>query len=291
MWGSSFILMKKASLALSPVEIAAWRVASGAVTLGIICWWNRLIRAPRVRDWGLLLFIVTAGYAWPYALQPHLVAKHGSAFIGMTVSFVPLLTILLSIPVLGVYPTARQTFGVFGALFCLGALVVDGRHRAVPMRDLILAGTVPLGYALCNTLIRRGLSHVGSLVLTFQALSVSSLILLPLTLTSLDPRSVVRSDWFLAILSVLVLGVLGTGVATWLFNKLIHEQGPLFAGMVTNLVPIGAVLWGWSDGEPVTTLQLTALIGIVVMVSIVQLGAASQVTLSRTLEADQHPAA
>jgi drug/metabolite transporter (DMT)-like permease len=79
-----------------------------------------------------------------------------------------------------------------------------------------------------------------------------------------------------AIASVAVLGVFGTGVAIWLFNKLIYEQGPLFAGMVTNLVPIGAVLWGWADDEVVTAIQIWALVGIVLMVSLVQFGAASR---------------
>ncbi len=275
-WGSSFILMKKAALALSPVEIATWRVIGGAVTLGLLCWWNRSSGRFRRRDWGWLLFIVIIGYAWPYTLQPWLVARHGSAFIGLTVSFVPLLTILVSMPVLGVYPTARQLFGVLGALVCLVLLVMDGIQRAVPIADLMLAGTVPLGYAVCNVCIRRWLSHVASLPLSFQSLVVSGLILFPLSLTAAGPQPVERAEWWLAIGSVVVLGVLGTGVAMWLFNKLIYEQGPLFAGMVTNLVPIGAVLWGWADQERVTAVQVAALVGIVAMVSIVQFGAASR---------------
>ena len=65
----------------------------------------------------------------------------------------------------------------------------------------------------------------------------------PATWSMLYPRASSHSawKWLLAIASVAVLGVFGTGVAIWLFNKLISEQGPLFAGMVTNLVPIGAV--------------------------------------------------
>jgi drug/metabolite transporter (DMT)-like permease len=273
-WGASFILMKKGTLALSPVEIAAWRVIGGAVTIGLLCWWHQSRVMIRRGDWGWLLGIVLIGYAWPYALQPWLVAQYGSAFIGLTVSFVPLLTILVSIPVLGIYPTARQVFGVLGALICLGLLVMDGLRRSIPAVDLLLAGTVPFGYAMCNVCIRRWLSHVGSLPLTFQSLLASSVILFPLSLTAVGPQPTTRGDWLLALVSVGVLGVVGTGVATWLFNKLIHEQGPLFAGMVTNLVPIGAVLWGWADQEQVTAMQIAALIGIVVMVSVVQFGAA-----------------
>ncbi len=60
------------------------------------------------------------------------------------------------------------------------------------------------------------------------------------------------------------------------FNKLIHDRGPLFAGMVTNLVPAGAVIWGWLDGEQVTTKQIAALAIILPMVALVQFGAPRQ---------------
>lgn len=279
-WGSSFILMKKATLAMSPVEIAAARVLSGAVALGLLCWWQRTPNGPRWKDWGWISFVVAVGYTWPYAIQPHLVALHGSAFIGMTVSFVPLLTILASIPILGVYPTIRQVIGVLGALVCMAILVRDGLQREIPVRDMLLAGTVPLGYALCNTVIRRWLAHVGSLPLSFQSLVAASCVMLPLTWLPVGPPPPGREQLGLALGSVLILGVLGTGVATWLFNKLIRDQGPLFAGMVTNLVPIGALLWGWYDGEHVTGPQLVALVGIVLMVSLVQFGAASRAVRS-----------
>ena len=56
------------------------------------------------------------------------------------------------------------------------------------------------------------------------------------------------------------------------FNKLIHDRGPLFAGMVTNLIPAGAVIWGWLDGEQVSTRQIAALAIILPMVVLVQFG-------------------
>lgn len=275
-WGSSFILMKKAAVAMSPLEIATWRVIGGAVTLGLLCWWNQSNRWFRRRDWGWLLVIVVLGYAWPYSWQPWLVARHGSAFVGMTVSFVPLLTILVSMPILGVYPTLRQVIGVLGSLVCLGMLVLDGVRRAIPPSDLLLAGTIPLGYAICNVCIRRWLTHVGSLPLSFQSMAFSGLFLLPLSLSFKGPTVAGQDDWIMAIAAVIVLGVFSTGLAIWLFNKLIHEQGPLFAGMATNLVPVGAVLWGWLDRESVSAMQIAALIGIVFMVSIVQVGAAGR---------------
>jgi drug/metabolite transporter (DMT)-like permease len=56
----------------------------------------------------------------------------------------------------------------------------------------------------------------------------------------------------------------------FMFYRLIQARGPLFAGMVTYLIPIGAVAWGWADGEPVSTRQLVALAVILAAVALVQ---------------------
>jgi drug/metabolite transporter (DMT)-like permease len=279
-WGSSFILMKKATLAFSPVSVAAWRVAGGAVVLGLVWFWRRRPWERHRGDWPMLWFVVLVGYAWPYTVQPRLVALHGSALVGMTVSFVPLLTVVVSVPLLRIYPTRRQLLGVVGGLACMGALLADGLTRHVPLANLVLAFSVPLVYALTNVCIRRSLHHVPPLALSFLTLAMASGVLLPISAAApfsapLDTAPTRDVVW-LAIASLAVLGVLGTGVGTYLFNILVREHGPLFAGMVTYLVPVGALVWGWLDRETITPLQVAALGGIFVMVAIVQYGAAGK---------------
>ena len=119
-WGSSFILMKKAGLVFGTFGVGAGRVAGGAAVLALLWWWNRHRWPIERRHFGPLLVVGLVCYSWPYALQPYLIGLHGSGFIGMTVAFVPLLTILVSAPMLGVYPTRRQLLGVLGGLACMG---------------------------------------------------------------------------------------------------------------------------------------------------------------------------
>ena len=274
-WGASFILMKKAGVWFSPAAIGAWRVIGGAAILGLVCWRTRLPWAIRRRDRRALAFVVVCGFAWPFCLQPWLVSRDGSAFIAVMVSFTPLITIAASIPLLGVYPTRRQLFGVLGALGFMALLMLDGRERQIPLTDLGLAVTVPLCYALTNTVIRRWLSHVPSLELSFASLAAAGVLLLPLSLVFPFERGTATSDdQTLAVGSLVFLAVVGTGISTFLFNRLIQHHGPLFAAMVTNLVPIGALLWGWADHEQVTPMQIGALAGLVSMVTVVQIGAA-----------------
>ena len=161
----------------------------------------------------------------------------------------------------------REWQRVTVALACLALLLADGLARHIPWQDFLIASSVPIGYALTNTTIRRWLCEVPSLVLTFYILAATSIVLCPFAAGDL---SAPREAWWLGFAALAVLGVIGTGLATYWFNQLVQDHGPLFAGMVTNLVPIGAVLWGWVDHEQITPRQITALSGIVVAVSVVQ---------------------
>jgi drug/metabolite transporter (DMT)-like permease len=78
----------------------------------------------------------------------------------------------------------------------------------------------------------------------------------------------------LAIGSLCLLAVFSTGLAILLFIQLVKHQGPLFAGMVTYVIPVVALAWGQFDSERLTPLQLSAMAGVLAMVALVQWGAA-----------------
>ena len=164
--------------------------------------------------------------------------------------------------------------GVLGALFFLIMLMRDGLDRAIPVSELCLAVSVPMGYSVANGLIQRSLKHLPPLELTLLCLIANTCILLPLSVLFGRPEVDPTAPWGMAILAVIVLGVVGTGLATFMFNKLVREQGSLFATMTINVTPLGAVFWGWAMGEVVTPTQIVALLGVLAMVIVVQFGAA-----------------
>jgi drug/metabolite transporter (DMT)-like permease len=63
-----------------------------------------------------------------------------------------------------------------------------------------------------------------------------------------------------AIASAVVLGVLGTAFATWLFYMLMQKAGPLFSSMVTYGLPFVAIGWGVMAGETISSSVFIALI-------------------------------
>lgn len=281
-WSASFLLMKYASLAYGPIGIAGLRCLTGGLVLGVFVS-IRDRRLPWIPDWKGLGLLILFSYLWPYSLQPVMVGRLSSGFVGMMVSLVPLLTILVSVPLLRKRPTTRQLVGVLLGLACMGELAADKIDRDATFLTILLATTVPLAYAIGNTWNKRRFQESDPLVLATVAMLASAVILIPLSAAT---EEVDVSDHFLkATGAVLILGLLGTGLAMALFYWLIHRHGPLFAGMVTYLIPIGAVVLGWLDRETVSPVQVAALAGILITVAVTQYGAARPVVEDASLSA------
>jgi drug/metabolite transporter (DMT)-like permease len=281
-WGASFILMERATHAFGPVGVAIGRLVGGAAVLAIVWWVQRGRHRVDWADLPRIAGVALVGTALPFAVQPYCLAQgFGHSYFGMMVGLVPLATILVSVPMLGVWPTGRQVVGVLGGFLCMLLLLHDGSLRGISPGILALALTVPVSYGLGNTYVKWKLSHVHSVPLTTLLLATAAAWLVPLELM---PRVLARfglsgpmppHDWPMALGAIVVLGVLGTGFAVLLVIWLVVTKGPLFAGMVTYVVPTLALVWGAVDGEVVTSRQLLAMAGVLGMVALVQFGGAA----------------
>lgn len=281
-WGASFILMDRASLALGPVEIALCRLLGGALVLSI--YW--FVSGTKVRftwaELGHIALVAAISNAWPFVIQPYTMIQAGEhAYFGMLVTLVPLATILVSIPLLGTIPTRRQIIGVLGGMICMALAVYDGSARGMSPWLLTLALTVPVTYAAGNAYIKLHLDHLPALPITTLFLGLGGVCLLPLyfwpgALSSMGLEGPANpQNWPMAIAAVSFLSIVGTGIAVLMFVVLIKNQGPLFAGMVTYVVPVIALFWGQYDSEKLTASQLLAIAGVLAMVALVQWKAAS----------------
>jgi drug/metabolite transporter (DMT)-like permease len=286
--------MDRASHAFGPVTIGLGRMAGGAAAIFLYCLVKRQWAKITLHDLGHLAFASSLSNVWPYVIQPYVMRRAGEhGFFGMLVAVVPLATILVSIPILGAWPLRRQLIGVLGGLACMGLIVWDGSHRGMPLHLLALAVSTPLSYAVGNTYIKWKLDHLPAAPLTAIFLAIGVLALVPL---QLSPGLLARlelgpppqpHDWPLATAALATLGIVGTGICVLAFVYLIKTEGPLFAGMVTYVIPLVALLWGQFDDERLTATQVAAIIGVLAMVALVQYGVTTRpetVELSATGE-------
>jgi drug/metabolite transporter (DMT)-like permease len=277
-WGSTFIATERASHALGPVGIGIWRLLGGTFVLAIL--WaihHRRFRVSR-RDWpALLLYTLTV--AVPYVVQPYVLEQgFGHSFFSAMVALIPLMTIASSIAILGIRPSGREIAGVLGGLVCIVLLLMDGFDRGMSLRLVGLALVIPLCSAIGNPLVKRTLSHVPALPVTAASLGCAGMLLVPMeffpvTLSNIGlDGPTAPHDLPIVVGAMLFLTIVGTALSTLAFMWLVMRRGPLFPSMTTYIVPLVGLLWGRYDHEAITAGQLAAMVGVLTMVAVVQLG-------------------
>jgi drug/metabolite transporter (DMT)-like permease len=262
---------------MGPVEIGIWRMLSGAAVVGA-CWWvKRDQYRMTLRDVALIAIASLLFTAPPQVIQAYVLEQgFGHGFFGTMVAAIPLLTILVSVPMLGVRPTGRELFGVLGGLGCIFLLVEEGVQRGMSPGLLALTMIIPLSSALSNTFYKWKLPHVPAAPLTTIMLVVAALALMPLQaaprlMTSLSIAAPTGTPVSAeAVTYLLLLGIVGSGVSTMAYIWLVLKRGPLFAGMTTYVVPVIALLWGTLDHEVISGQQAMAIAGVLGMVALVQ---------------------
>ncbi len=99
------------------------------------------------------------------------------------------------------------------------------------------------------------ISALGIAAGNFLVLLVPALVVLYLTdfsFATVGTSPVVE----LSVIYVAILGVVGTGIALIIFNKLIQISDPVFSSSVTYTIPVVGLAWGILDGEIFSLLQL-----------------------------------
>jgi drug/metabolite transporter (DMT)-like permease len=295
-WGSTFIATERASHALGPVGIGIWRLLGGTLVLAIL-WavYHRHFRVSR-RDWpALLLYTLTV--AVPYVVQPYVLEQgFGHSFFSAMVALIPLMTIVSSVAILGIRPSSREIAGVLGGLVCIVLLLMDGFDRGMSLRLVGLALVIPLCSAIGNPLVKRTLDHVPALPVTAASLGCAGMLLVPMeffprTLSNIGlDGPTAPHDLPIVVGAMLFLTIVGTALSTLAFMWLVMRRGPLFPSMTTYVVPLIGLLWGRYDHEAITLRQMAAMVGVLAMVAVVQLGGRRRAKLTRLMQPAFEPA-
>jgi drug/metabolite transporter (DMT)-like permease len=261
-WGSSFLLMKLGLRSLAPLQISGLRILSGAAVLMILL----VASGDRLpREWRLWAHLMVTGFflgALPFSLFALGEERISSALAGIGNSITPIATVLFSLLLLrGDKIGARKIVGVIigflGVLVILQPWASQGRPDLLGFGMTLVAG---MSYGVGWTYTRRFLGHAdfGGLTLpTAQMLTSAGQMLVALTIWWLiqGARLSLAAPWSLhanttggsviwPVLAVLVLGILGTGIAMSFQYDVVRAAGPTVGASVTYLIPIVAVSVG-----------------------------------------------
>lgn len=250
-WGTSFILIKQGLKVFAPDEVGALRVTSAGLFL-LLPALIRIKELTKENYWKLFLSGMM-GIFIPAFLFATAQTRMDSSVAGMLNTLTPIFT--LSIGAI-IFRQKFKSLAVVGILLgFVGAIVLmfarsGGTLGAINVFAILIV--IACIFYACNlNFIKYKITDLNALTIT----SISVLLISPLAIIYLlefteftTKLQTVEGAWR-ACGFIVLLGIMSTAIATFLFNRLVKISTPLFASSVTYLMPIVAVGWGLFDGE------------------------------------------
>ncbi|MFB9051735.1 DMT family transporter [Formosa undariae] len=267
-WGSSFILMKKALIGVTPFQLGALRTIFTALILFTVGF--KYVKTIDKTAWKWVALSGVFGSLIPAFLFAIAETEIDSAIASILNSLVPLQTILVGFAVFQISSTKRQVLGVALGFIGTALLVMEGADLN-PHQNYLYAGYIVLAtvmYAFNVNIIKSHLQHLKPLTIAtgnYVVIIIPALIVLLLS-GFFESSRLQNPELKMALVYVFILSFFGTALAKVLFNKLIKISTPVFASSVTYVMPIVALTWGFLDGEGFSVLQglasLVILLGV-----------------------------
>ncbi len=264
-WGSSFILIKKGLDVFSPVQVASIRIITSALfLLPFAISWLRSVERKHL----FIIFISgVIGSLIPAFLFSLAQTRLDSSVTGVINALTPLFVLIVGVIF---YRQKIKNIVIFGLLLAFGGTL--GLILFGPSDDSYSISYFALWVVLATFLyginvniIKYNLSHINPMAIT----SISLVFIGPFTaiilffFTDFKAHITFEREFMTAIGYLSLLGVVGTGLALLMFNRLIKKTSPLFSSSVTYLIPLVAISWGIIDGENILFVQYLCMIGVI----------------------------
>ena len=271
-WGSSFILMKRAILSFTPVQVGAMRIVFAGGFTALIGF--KSFKLLNQKDLFPLIVVGWLGNGIPYILFPIAVQWIDSSIVGVINSLVPIFTLIIGFIWFRFQPKWNQLAGIFlgftGAFFLIkpeGSFELQGQ-----VGYALLAVIATLCYAISINTINSKLKHLNAMAITnLSLLTVAPFMLIYILTTDFTERFSIHPLAWENLGYIAILGIIGSSVAIILFNHLIKISSPIFSSSVTYAIPIVAIIWGLIDGEPIGLRHLAGVGGILFGIWLVNL--------------------
>lgn len=246
-WGASFLFIKVLVEDTSPLEVAAGRLTLGAVAVLLFLRWRGSALPRGLKRWSQIACLALVSNVAPFILIGWAEEHIESGTASVLNSTMPLFTALFASAVLvEERMTAGRAFGLASGF--LGVAVLMGGDAGDIASSSVAGQLAVVLAAACysvGTVISRNLLRTEDpLGLSAGQLAVASLLMVPITLGGRG-----APDFSLSVeawLSLLGLGLLGTGAAYVAYLWLIDNIGSVRTSLVTYVIPVVGLLLGWA---------------------------------------------
>ncbi len=240
LWGASFPMLRVASPLLGASVLAMLRIAIATLTLGIIMRYAGQ-RWPW-RHWRELGSLSLLGVAVPFFLFSWAAQRLPSGYLALLNPLAVVFGVLASAWLKEDTLSAAKLLGCLCAFAGLGLIVRLGPVQPTPevLMGAAAATLACMGFGFSSPLMKRATRHIEPLAIAGPLHAVALLALLPAGLWNLPQAHFTPA----ALLIVLVLGVLASGLAFWMQLRILRHVTPVAAMSPVFLMPLFGVSWG-----------------------------------------------
>ena len=280
LWGSAYAMVRVALDTIPPFVTASGRMFIGAAFLIPLIYVRGLHfpslkgvgSDPAVRSqWAWLVLLALTANALPFSLISWGQTSVDTGLASVLVAIAPLVTLItahlsFADERISVASASSVALGFLGICILVGPQAFGqlGAQSSLLSQLAIMMAGVSYGVSF---VIARKVPGLDPLVAGAALTLTATLLLLPITLV--QPTTWTFSPSTTSLLALILLGVLPTGLANFLFLRATRQAGSTFVAQVNYLVPIWAVALGVIVfGESITG---TMLIGILLVVGAVAL--------------------
>ena len=259
-WGSSYILIKKALIGLSPHQVGSLRTIISTVLL-LLIGFSSLKSIPKDK-WKWILITGLVSFIPPF-LFAYAQTEIDSALAAILNSLTPLATLIIGVGFYRFKIDKKQISGVIIGLIGSVLLMYQGSVIS-PNQNLLYVFFIIFAsilYAVQVNLLKVHLQDVSAVAITVgNFIFIFPLAVVIFFISDYKQIDINNEDVKVALFCLLILSIVGTVFAKILFNKFVQIASPVFASSVTYTLPIVALFWGLLDGEVFTLNQLFATV-------------------------------
>lgn len=277
-WGFAFYLIAVGLESLPPLTVVNIRLFVGALMLYVIMRWQGHTLPSGWDWWARFALLAILGNLIPFSLISWGQTRISSGQAGLLMALMPISTMVLAHffvhgDVLTLRRLAGVLLGLLGVAVLIGGDVLTGTDGGSLLGQLaVLAAT--LSYAT-NAVHTKRIPAINTLVVSTGTLIIGSVILLPFTLVIDRPWQLEVSSESLA--ATLALGLVSTGLATWVYFRVVSDCGPSFLSIINYIIPAIAFAAGVLFlGETAAPTQFLGLIFILIGIALTQTSVANQ---------------
>jgi drug/metabolite transporter (DMT)-like permease len=259
-WGSSYILIKKTLIGISPLQLGSLRVIFTTLTL-LIFGFSSLKKIPK-NKWKWIFITGYIGSFFPSFFFAFAQTEIDSGVAAILNSLTPLATLIIGVSFYKFFIDSKQIMGVIIGLVGSFLLIYEG-STINPNQNLLFVGfivTASICYAISVNMLKAHLQDVPAISIALG----NFICILPPAIIILfcsgftDINMINDSEVQNSIFYIIILSIFGSAFAKVLFNKFIQIASPVFASSVTYTLPLVAIMWGVLDGESISASQLLA---------------------------------